>query len=96
MEIKGKHQLPSLGLVIVMDRSGSMSGTKLEYAKEAAARSVEMLREGDTLGFIAFDDRPWEIIETAPLLNKQEALDTYIICWSRRRNRNLFEFSASI
>ncbi|MFJ7970576.1 VWA domain-containing protein [Psychrobacillus sp. NPDC096389] len=78
MEIKGKHQLPSLGLVIVMDRSGSMSGSKFDYAKEAAARSVEMLREGDTLGFIAFDDRPWEIIETAPLLDKQTALDTIL------------------
>lgn len=78
MEIKGKHQLPSLGLVIVMDRSGSMSGSKFEYAKEAAARSVEMLREGDTLGFIAFDDRPWEIIETASLENKEEALDTIL------------------
>lgn len=78
MEIKGKHQLPTLGLVIVIDRSGSMSGSKFEYAKEAAARSVEMLREGDTLGFIAFDDRPWEIIEAAPLSNKEEALDTIL------------------
>lgn len=78
MEIKGKHQLPSLGLVIVMDRSGSMSGSKFDYAKEAAARSVEMLRDGDTLGFIAFDDRPWEIIEAAPLSDKEEALNTIL------------------
>ncbi|SDM48752.1 von Willebrand factor type A domain-containing protein [Psychrobacillus sp. OK028] len=78
MEIKGKQQLPSLGLVIVMDRSGSMSGTKLEYAKEAAARSVEMLREGDTLGFIAFDDRPWEIIEAAPLNDQETAVESIL------------------
>ncbi len=78
MEVKGKEQLPSLGLVIVMDRSGSMSGSKMEYAKEAAARSVELLREGDTLGFIAFDDRPWEIIETATLEDKEEAVDTIL------------------
>ncbi len=78
MEIKGKEQLPSLGLVIVLDRSGSMYGSKLELAKEAAARSVEMLRDEDTLGFIAFDDRPWEIIETAPLGNKEEAVDTIL------------------
>lgn len=75
MEVKGKQQLPSLGLIIVMDRSGSMSGNKFELAKEAAARSVELLREDDTLGFIAFDDRPWEIIEAKTLTNKEEALD---------------------
>ncbi|MFP3916915.1 VWA domain-containing protein [Lysinibacillus telephonicus] len=78
MEVKGKQQLPSLGLVIVLDRSGSMMGPKIELAKEAAARSVELLRDGDTLGFIAFDDRPWEIIETKPLDNKEEAVNTIL------------------
>ena len=75
MEVKGKQQLPSLGLIIVMDRSGSMAGSKFELAKEAAARSVDLLREDDTLGFIAFDDRPWEIIEAKTLTNKEEALE---------------------
>jgi len=75
MEVKGKEQLPSLGLIIVMDKSGSMSGNKFELAKEAAARSVELLREDDTLGFIAFDDQPWEIIEAQTLDNKEEALE---------------------
>ncbi|MCR2820891.1 VWA domain-containing protein [Lederbergia panacisoli] len=75
MEVKGKQELPSLGLIIVLDRSGSMEGEKLSLAKEAAARSVELLREKDTLGFIAFDDRPWEIIETTPINNKEEAIE---------------------
>uniref|UniRef100_UPI00036B29BC VWA domain-containing protein n=1 Tax=Paenisporosarcina sp. TG-14 TaxID=1231057 RepID=UPI00036B29BC len=75
MEVKGKQQLPSLGLIIVMDRSGSMSGNKFELAKEAAARSVELLREDDTLGFIAFDDQPWEIIEAKKLTNKEQAVE---------------------
>ncbi|WP_245959324.1 VWA domain-containing protein [Neobacillus piezotolerans] len=75
MDIKGKKEMPSLGLVIVIDRSGSMDGAKLALAKEAAARSAELLREDDTLGFIAFDDRPWVVVETAPLTNKQEAID---------------------
>lgn len=78
MEVKGKQQLPSLGLVIVLDRSGSMMGPKIELAKEAAARSVELLRNEDTLGFIAFDDRPWEVIETAPLKDKEEAVNTIL------------------
>jgi len=75
MDIKGKKEMPSLGLIIVMDRSGSMAGNKLELAKEAAARSVELLREEDTLGFIAFDDRPWVIVETEPLKDKKEAAE---------------------
>ncbi|MBS4193816.1 VWA domain-containing protein [Lederbergia citri] len=75
MEVKGKQELPSLGLIIVLDRSGSMEGEKLSLAKEAAARSVELLRDKDTLGFIAFDDRPWEIIEATPIQNKEEAIE---------------------
>lgn len=75
MEVKGKQELPSLGLVIVLDRSGSMEGQKLSLAKEAAARSVELLREKDTLGFLAFDDRNWEIIPIGPLENKEEAME---------------------
>lgn len=75
MEVKGKHELPSLGLVIVMDRSGSMAGVKMELAKEAAARSVELLREDDTVGVIAFDDQPWQIVETQKLADPKSAAD---------------------
>lgn len=75
MDLKGKQEMPSLGLMIVMDRSGSMAGSKLELAKEAAARSVALLREEDTLGFIAFDDRPWVIVETKPIKDKKKVAD---------------------
>lgn len=75
MDIKGKKKMPSLGLVIVLDRSGSMSGQKLSLAKEAAARSVELLRDEDTIGFIAFDDRPWEIVKTAPIKDKKSVIN---------------------
>ncbi|WP_431029858.1 VWA domain-containing protein [Lysinibacillus sp. LZ02] len=78
MDVQGKHEMPSLGLVLVIDRSGSMMGNKLELAKEAAARSIELLRDDDTLGVIAFDDRPWPIIETAKLADKEEATDAVL------------------
>jgi len=73
MDVKGKKELPSLGLVIVLDRSGSMNGHKIALAKEAAARTVSLLRDKDTLGVIAFDDRPWEIVETKPLSDRKKA-----------------------
>ncbi|WP_203246071.1 VWA domain-containing protein [Sporosarcina beigongshangi] len=75
MEVTGKEQLPSLGLVIVLDRSGSMGGTKIVLAREAAARSVELLRDDDTFGFTAFDDQIWEVIPVDKLGDKKEAIE---------------------
>lgn len=72
MDVTGKQLIPSLGVVIILDRSSSMSGRKLELAKEAAARSAALLREDDTLGFIAFDDSPWEVIEASPIGDPEE------------------------
>ncbi|MBB4824096.1 Mg-chelatase subunit ChlD [Sporosarcina luteola] len=74
MEVKGKEQLPSLGLVIALDRSGSMSGSKIVLAREAAARAVELLRDDDTFGFTAFDHELWELIPVGPL-QKQDAIE---------------------
>ncbi|GKV55748.1 chloride channel protein [Sporosarcina sp. NCCP-2222] len=74
MEVKGKEQLPSLGLVIALDRSGSMSGSKIVLAREAAARAVELLRDDDTFGFTAFDHEIWELIPVGPL-QKQDAME---------------------
>ncbi|MGD6781176.1 VWA domain-containing protein [Sutcliffiella horikoshii] len=76
MDVKGKKEIPSLGLIIVLDRSGSMMGEKFDLAKEAAARSVELLKEEDTFGFIAFDTEAWTVVETEPIKNKDEVIET--------------------
>ncbi|TYS63580.1 VWA domain-containing protein [Sutcliffiella horikoshii] len=76
MDVKGKKEIPSLGLIIVLDRSGSMMGEKFDLAKEAAARSVELLKEEDTFGFIAFDTEPWQVVETNPIKDKEEVMET--------------------
>jgi Mg-chelatase subunit ChlD len=61
MQIKDEQRRPSLAIVFIIDHSGSMSDTsggamKLELAKEAAARSIELLFPTDRVGVIAFDD----------------------------------------
>ncbi|MCJ7433109.1 MAG: VWA domain-containing protein, partial [Anaerolineales bacterium] len=61
MQIKDEKRRPSLTIVFIIDHSGSMGETsggvvKLELAKEAAARSMELLFPNDRVGVIAFDD----------------------------------------
>jgi Ca-activated chloride channel homolog len=41
---------------LIIDRSGSMSGTKIEQAKNAASYIVQNLNEGDKFNIIDFDD----------------------------------------
>ena len=62
MDIRNKKNFPSLGLVILVDKSGSMSGTlpgsgrqKVELAAEAAVAALEVLTERDHIGVIGFD-----------------------------------------
>ena len=61
MQIKDEQRRPTLGIVFIIDHSGSMSDRsggveKLELAKEAAARSIELLFPSDRVGVVAFDD----------------------------------------
>lgn len=61
MDLRGKGELPSLGLVLVIDKSGSMGEgaygvTKVDLAKEAAIRASEVLAGQDRIGVIAFDE----------------------------------------
>lgn len=77
MDLEGKRQLPKLGLVLVIDHSGSMAGDNIELAKEAAIRTVQFLRPVDTVTVIAFDDRP-TIIVPPTLVSEQESIITAI------------------
>jgi Ca-activated chloride channel family protein len=49
------HRLP-VNLALVIDRSGSMAGTKLEKAREAAIECIKQLTADDRAAVIAYDD----------------------------------------
>ncbi|NOU96680.1 VWA domain-containing protein [Paenibacillus sp. LMG 31456] len=75
MDLQGKREIPSLGLILVIDRSGSMGGGKLELAKEAAMRTVELMREKDSVGVVAFDSTPWWVVEPQKLTDRKKVLE---------------------
>lgn len=45
-----------LNLSLIIDRSGSMSGDKLEYVKEAAIHALRLLTESDRAAVVIYDD----------------------------------------
>ena len=57
VSLEGEHRrdTPSLALALVIDRSGSMAGEKMELAKEAARATAEVLSPDDALLVIGFD-----------------------------------------
>ncbi|MBL8046034.1 MAG: VWA domain-containing protein, partial [Anaerolineales bacterium] len=72
MEIKDEKRRAKLTLVFIIDKSGSMSDvsggvTKLDLAKEAVIRSVELLSPSDKVGVIAFDDSAAWAVPITPL-----------------------------
>lgn len=57
-----QEELQSSALALVMDRSGSMAGQKIEICKSAAVASVELLSTKDYIGIYAFDSQVHEIV----------------------------------
>jgi uncharacterized membrane protein len=75
MEVKQKLEMPSLAVVLSMDRSGSMAMstdekvTKLDLAKEAAHLVVDLLDERNEVGVMSWDT---EFIWDAPVRSAKD------------------------
>ena len=54
-DFEKEKETPSLAICLVIDRSGSMGGQKMEMAKDAAKSAVELLSPRDFAAVIAFD-----------------------------------------
>lgn len=58
-----EKEKPSLAMVLVIDKSGSMGGQKMELAKDAAKGTAELLSPADQLGVVAFDGAAYWVSE---------------------------------
>ncbi|MEL7498167.1 MAG: VWA domain-containing protein [Planctomycetota bacterium] len=58
-----EKEKPSLAMVLVIDKSGSMSGLPMALARQASKAAVELLGPTDSIGVVGFDDQPLLVSE---------------------------------
>lgn len=61
---------PDIALILVIDRSGSMQGPKLEAAKESARVTAEVLSPNDIIGVVAFDSEASTLVKAQRASNR--------------------------
>ncbi len=74
MTVEDKEELPGMDMVLVIDRSGSMTGEKLNMAKNAAIQALELLKEDDRLGVVTFDSAYKIELQLTSLKNKNSII----------------------
>jgi len=72
---KAQRETPSLGLALVVDKSGSMNGDRIALAKEAAKATIEILDKNDKVSVVAFDDSAQPIVRMQSAVNRVRILN---------------------
>jgi Mg-chelatase subunit ChlD len=83
MEMSDTDKKKKTAMLMVVDRSGSMSVgnygvSKLELVKEAMVRSVESLDTGDSVGILAFDDANEWIVKPTEIKSDTDNIERKI------------------
>jgi uncharacterized membrane protein/uncharacterized protein YegL len=66
----------SIAMVIVLDRSGSMAGSKMDLAKEATKAPLSLLKEDDRFGVLTFDYNFQWALKIAEVKDKESMRQT--------------------
>jgi len=74
-DFQKEKENPSLGMILVIDRSGSMTGPKMEMSKEAAKEAVELLSPQDYVGVVAFDSEAFWVVPMQSAADKASVED---------------------
>lgn len=72
--VASTEERPPTKLVVVLDRSGSMGGERLDEAKQALCVLVQRLRATDNFGLVVFDDSVGVPVAAGPLADKPSVL----------------------
>jgi uncharacterized membrane protein len=73
-QIKNAKVIPVGALSLVIDRSGSMAGEKLDMSLAAAREAIKMMGPRDYINVVAFDDMAYNIVPLERVDNGRNAL----------------------
>ena len=77
------EQRPPVNVAIVLDKSGSMSGEKMEQAKHAAMTVVERLEENDIVSLIVYDTNVEVVVPATKLTDKSWVIQRIVAIRAR-------------
>lgn len=64
------YMRPQMNLSIVIDRSGSMSGQKIENARQAAIKMIDQLQDQDYISIVTYDDNVNVLVNQIQVRNR--------------------------
>lgn len=73
MELRREHRKYAMAIVVVLDRSGSMTApvgggrTKMDLANNGAVQVLDLLQDADEFGVIAVDSAPHVVVPRLPV-----------------------------
>lgn len=88
-ELAGRSERTPTNVAIVLDRSGSMGGDKIRYAREAAIMAIQRLDARDIVSVVAYDSQV-DVVVPATILQDREPIYRAIGRIHARGNTALF------
>ncbi len=70
LDVPQVQEEPGLALALVIDRSGSMTGPKLELTKQAARATADAMAPSDQIAVIAFDNQASPVVPVQSAANR--------------------------
>lgn len=70
-ELKSDKERPPVNVCLVLDKSGSMSGEKIDNARRAAVDAIDMLRADDIVSVVTYDTTVTVLVPSTKLTDKE-------------------------
>ena len=73
-QLEADKKRPGVNLAIVLDKSGSMQGEKIQRAREAAIDAIGMLQATDIISIITYDSTVNVLVPATKLTDKEDVI----------------------